>query len=200
MPTIVKLEDPRVKRTRQLLIEAFAELSRDRSLRSISVQDIAEKAAVNRATFYAHFADKYDLLEAWIRDSFRAHLVERVPPTAKFSRAQLSLFISIVLEQLRRTLSGCRATNREYHPLVESAVQDELHKFLLEWLKQADGNSPLSLETTASVMSWAIFGVGTRLHRNPQTSIDQVADEVMTLLTQGLAATMPGLFEASISN
>ena len=37
----------------------------------ISVQDIAEAATVNRATFYDHYTDKYSLLEANIAPTRR---------------------------------------------------------------------------------------------------------------------------------
>jgi AcrR family transcriptional regulator len=51
--------DPRVKRTRQLLLQAFtAVLAEKRSIPSITIRDITQRATVNRATFYAHFEDK----------------------------------------------------------------------------------------------------------------------------------------------
>ncbi len=50
--------DPRIKRTRMFLEEAFSELLHEKDFQSISVQDITERAGINRATFYAHFPDK----------------------------------------------------------------------------------------------------------------------------------------------
>ena len=49
--------DPRVKRTRTLLEQAFMDLIQEEGFQGVTVQDIAERAGVNRATFYAHFAD-----------------------------------------------------------------------------------------------------------------------------------------------
>jgi AcrR family transcriptional regulator len=46
--------DPRVRRTRKLLQDALRSLLFERRFSRISVQDIAERATVNRATFYAH--------------------------------------------------------------------------------------------------------------------------------------------------
>ncbi|MBI4304912.1 MAG: TetR family transcriptional regulator, partial [Chloroflexi bacterium] len=46
-------QDPRVKRTRKLLHDAFDSLLSEKSFEAITVQDIAERATVNRATFYA---------------------------------------------------------------------------------------------------------------------------------------------------
>lgn len=65
MATAINLSDPRVKRTRQALLQAFVALLEEKqNFHSISVQDIAERATVNRATFYDHFEDKYALLES----------------------------------------------------------------------------------------------------------------------------------------
>ena len=62
--------DPRVRRTRQLLQQALDKLLQTKDFENISVQDIAEAATVNRATFYDHFADKFALLEYSVAAEF----------------------------------------------------------------------------------------------------------------------------------
>ncbi|MFF2176526.1 TetR/AcrR family transcriptional regulator [Lysinibacillus sp. NPDC058147] len=54
--------DPRVMRTRQLLRDALVELIEEKGYDKITVQDITERATINRATFYLHYRDKLDLL------------------------------------------------------------------------------------------------------------------------------------------
>jgi AcrR family transcriptional regulator len=54
--------DRRVQRTRQLLREALLSLIRERGFEALSVQEIIDRANVGRATFYAHFDNKEDLL------------------------------------------------------------------------------------------------------------------------------------------
>jgi AcrR family transcriptional regulator len=61
---IVEKEDPRVRRPRELLQDAFIELMGDHSFESITVQDITATARVNHATFYRHYQDKYHLADA----------------------------------------------------------------------------------------------------------------------------------------
>jgi hypothetical protein len=53
-----KVRDPRIRRTRQLLHRALRTLLQSRSFDELSVQDIADEATVNRATFYDHYTDK----------------------------------------------------------------------------------------------------------------------------------------------
>lgn len=55
--------DRRKRRTRQCLKDALISLLGEKDFQSITVQDITNIADVNRATFYAHYHDKYDLLQ-----------------------------------------------------------------------------------------------------------------------------------------
>ena len=61
-----EVRDPRIRRTRQLLQGALQSLLLTRSFEEISVQEIAEAATVNRATFYDHYTDKFALLDALV--------------------------------------------------------------------------------------------------------------------------------------
>lgn len=54
--------DRRVRRTRTALREALIALIAERDFADITVQDITDRADVGRSTFYAHYADKEDLL------------------------------------------------------------------------------------------------------------------------------------------
>ena len=55
-------EDRRVQRTRELLRVALFSLIREKGFEALSVQEIIDRANVGRATFYAHFDNKEDLL------------------------------------------------------------------------------------------------------------------------------------------
>lgn len=61
-------EDPRAHRSRAMLREALLGLMRERGFDSISVQDITERAQLNRSTFYLHYRDKDELLTHVMRD------------------------------------------------------------------------------------------------------------------------------------
>jgi AcrR family transcriptional regulator len=54
--------DPRIERSREALTAAFFALVGEKGFDAISVQDIADRARLNRATFYLHYKDKQDLL------------------------------------------------------------------------------------------------------------------------------------------
>lgn len=56
--------DLRVHRTKKLIGEAFIALMQEKSFDEITVKDIADRAFVNRNTFYLHYRDKNDLLKS----------------------------------------------------------------------------------------------------------------------------------------
>lgn len=57
-----KDKDLRIVRTEQLIRAAFFELLDKIGFEKITVQNLTQKAAINRSTFYLHYTDKYDLL------------------------------------------------------------------------------------------------------------------------------------------
>lgn len=59
----MKKTDLRVKRTNKMIVEAFIHLVEEKGFDQVTVQDIADEAMINRATFYAHYKDKHDLYE-----------------------------------------------------------------------------------------------------------------------------------------
>src|ERR1700738_4216470 len=89
--------DPRLRRTRQLLQDALRNLLKQKEFDKISVQDITEAATVNRATFYAHFEDKFALLGELIRVTFLDLLAQR---NAKFDGGCFHVIIFAVLDYL----------------------------------------------------------------------------------------------------
>ena len=62
------LDDLRVRRTRKLLQKALLEAASEKGFAHVTVSDITERAMVNRATFYRHYEDKYDLLTHYIEE------------------------------------------------------------------------------------------------------------------------------------
>lgn len=59
----MKKEDLRVIKTKQAIFRAFVDLTLEKDLATITVQDIAQRALINRSTFYSHFKDKQDVLD-----------------------------------------------------------------------------------------------------------------------------------------
>src|SRR4051812_37849709 len=85
--------DPRVRRTRKLLQQALTDLLAEKSFHSINVQDVVDRATVNRATFYAHFTDKYALLDNVVGEWFREELSRAGLADTRFNESNLRRLI-----------------------------------------------------------------------------------------------------------
>src|ERR1700694_1083991 len=99
--------DRRVKRTYQLLQSALDQLMREKEFRQITVQDIADGAEVNRATFYAHFEDKYALLNYNVQQAFQERLNDRLPCKPAFTQENLCILTLTVCDFLSEFLGHC---------------------------------------------------------------------------------------------
>ena len=59
--------DRRITRTRQVIYKTFITLISEKEFSQISIKDITNQANISRSTFYAHYQDKYDLLDKTIQ-------------------------------------------------------------------------------------------------------------------------------------
>ena len=199
MATPPKGNDPRVRRTRQLLQNAFLELMQEKGFSAISIHDITERATVNRSTFYAHFADKYALMDSLIREQFQQVLASKLPPTSSWETQTLRVLIQTVLEYFREFHRHCQPVDT-LDPLFERSVQEELVAVLLTWLKQgsiAEKRWRVPVETVALVVSWAIFGAAVKWSQGAQTTLaEQMASDVLRVITEGIAGLAPNALSA----
>jgi len=71
MPKHRKKDDLRVLKTRRALFAALYALLSRYGFSKITVYDICAESVVSKTAFYAHFRDKYDLLEQWLAEQRR---------------------------------------------------------------------------------------------------------------------------------
>ncbi|MBZ0098941.1 MAG: TetR/AcrR family transcriptional regulator, partial [Taibaiella sp.] len=55
--------DGRVRYTRMVIRDSLLKLLAEKPIQKITVKEICDLAEINRATFYTHYRDPYDLLE-----------------------------------------------------------------------------------------------------------------------------------------
>jgi len=182
-------EDRRIRRTRQLLKQASIEIMQKKGFLATSIQEITERANVNRGTFYDHFADKYELAEMLIRDEFH-HLVDVLPPVTHWNSSVLHLLIRIVLENFRDVQRRCHPLG-DIDPLTLRVIQEELTALLLAWFKEKRRKGvqdTVPLQTAAGTMSWAILGAALQWSLEPDSMpSERMAHDVLLLLLQGVA-------------
>lgn len=190
MTTTPNEADPRVKRTRQMLYQALMELWHEKGLRAITVQDITERAAINRATFYAHFQDKFDLLASCLRDQFRHTVAQHVSANASWSSENLHRLILTIFEFLAETHHDCAPADQEFDSLFEMTLQQEVSGILRSWFNDPTfpgGPAGVTNETLATLWTSAIFGVATQWNLGSHSvPAGEMVRQVMITLTPSL--------------
>jgi len=180
----VEKTDPRVKRTRQLIFDAFMALFQEKSFQSITVHDITERAGINRATFYAHFLDKYELNETIIGDWFQKQLEPVIDHQAALSEANLKALIALVCEFMSNSKNACHPADEQYKPLLERQIQAQIYELILSWL-----GDRFKLEATA--ISWVIFGLGLRWSKGELAyTQDELTREAIHFIEKSLGQTV----------
>ena len=76
-----KKTDLRIQKTYLALQNAFVSLLEEKRFEELTVNELCDRAMIRRATFYKHFADKYEYFAFYIREmvaAFRAQLPQDV--------------------------------------------------------------------------------------------------------------------------
>ena len=182
--------DPRVRRTRGLLEQSFMDLVQEKGFQALTVQDITERAGVNRATFYAHFPDKFALLDHCIQVGFAGEIDKRMLNACHLTLDNLRNLIVAVCEYVRTVNSHCKPAQAQFESLVETQVKAVTHTLLLKWLEQVPLNVPPEMAATAA--SWAIYGLALQWTKARQPEpVEQFAARVLPLVAANLNLSMP---------
>lgn len=150
--------DPRIRRTRHLLQDSLRHLLEEKELEEISVQDITERATLNRATFYAHYTDKFALLGEMIRVNFLQLLEKRnvrFDGTCPSALRALTLAVCDFLVDFQPSIS---TKQHQFGPFLQTTVIDQIRIVLLDGFHQHPAKMRASAEVIAATASWAIFG------------------------------------------
>jgi AcrR family transcriptional regulator len=180
-----EVRDPRIRRTRQLLQGALRGLMQTRSFEEISVQDIAEAATVNRATFYDHYADKFALLDALIAGGFHLLLHERrveYDGTCPSAASVVILAVCDYLVLMHQGSGGCKGQS-PFEPLIDAAVIGAIRRILI---KHGPSDSlPLHLqsEMIATAASSAIYGAAREWFKSPnRPPVEEAVPQILSLV------------------
>ncbi|OBR66628.1 TetR family transcriptional regulator [Paenibacillus oryzae] len=94
-----KKTDLRILRSKHSIKKAFIQLLNEKGYEGITIQDIADKAMINRNTFYLHYQNKPDLLNVTMDE-----LLEELKSTLTLCSSSKSPISGSMLEQLMQTI------------------------------------------------------------------------------------------------
>ncbi len=155
--------DPRVLRSRRMLMDSLDILLKAKQFEEISVQEIADAATLNRNTFYLHYPDKSALLQAMTESRFRDLLQRRAISFSDCNGALRAIALGVC--DYLGELTNCPVKGALI-PL-EGSIIPVIEGMFLEGIGHrpfAPGFDPAAIATTAA---WAVFGAARRWHQSP---------------------------------
>ena len=178
--------DPRILRSRRMLMDSLVRLLKKKEFEDISVQEIADEATLNRATFYLHYPDKNALLQAMTGARFR-DLIERRAITFTSCNGALRAIALGVCDYLVESTScpsqlARMALEGSIIPIVEDMFKEGLALH-----GTASGIDAALLATTAA---WAVFGAARRWFQTPnRIPAEEMAARIETMVNPVLFGT-----------
>ena len=164
--------DLRIQRTRKFIMDAFMDLSSEKDFKDITVKDIATEAMINRATFYYHFEDIYDLLEKVLSEVLLVNLDCNNYENRELNEEVIvSTFVAIT--NFQKSLSN--RCHRGYEDTIARISREQLEVIFYKMLlKRNDAKEDEALKVTAVMLSWGIYGASVEWKRNSQKITPEV--------------------------
>jgi AcrR family transcriptional regulator len=177
--------DPRILRSRRMLMEALAKLLIQKEFNDISIQEIADEATLNRATFYLHYPDKNALLQAMTAARFRDLIARRGLAFSDCDHALRAIVLG-VCDYLAET-TGC-PTQLAKMPLEESIIP-AVEKMFLEGAADHPVAPGIDAKLLATTVASAIFGAARRWYQTPnRLPAEEIASRIGAMLKPMLVA------------
>jgi AcrR family transcriptional regulator len=183
--------------TREMILEAAAQVFRQKGFHGASMQDIAEAVNLQKASLYHHVSSKQEILLALL-DRALELLLERIStisdqplPADQKLRQMIRTYLQILAENTDLSavlLFEHRSLERKQHARhvpnrdkFEALWRNVLIEGVASKLFQCD-DPALSARAILGIMNWTI----TWYRPNGDLTIDQIANQYSNLLLNGL--------------
>lgn len=175
--------DPRIIRTRKLIMDTFIDLSSKKEFKDITVKDITTEAMINRATFYYHFEDIYDLLDKALSEVLLVNLKSEEYEQEELNEGSLiSIFKAITNFQM----SLSNRCHRGYEDTIARIIRDQLEVLFNKMLKK-HAEEDEALKIAAVMLSWGLYGASVEWRRNSQNvTPEEYIKSVIPFITNGI--------------
>jgi len=185
--------DPRIRKTRAAIRDAFIELMQKKEYDAITVTDISECAQINRKTFYAHYETKEQLftqmLEEMFEDLFSTFMYEKEMPGSRLNEQKLLSDCRAFFEKVEsyreelNTLIGGKTAYMAFDiaDRMIYACLDRIHVML----EEEEGAVPASL-FVSRIKNFFFTGIDWWLDQ-PQMTADQAAQVFCRMMRKSAA-------------
>ena len=168
-------------------MEAFISLMEEQGFEKITIQAIADRADINRATVYSHFTDKFDLLDQCI-ETYLQLLFESCLPDGSSSKLPSRAL-------LLRTFEFLECNSSIYSTLLTNKGVSAFRKKMMEimdigikeYIDNSDADPSINPEILGRFLSIAVTGLVEWwiVNGRPYTSTEMV-DQLMIIIERNL--------------
>lgn len=176
-------KDARVRYTKEMIRKSFLELLKEKPAAKITVKELCEKSGINRATFYKHYADVYDLLEK-LEQQFLEEERKSLESLNLNSLENMYRVTLLSLKENKETWIGLAGWNGDPHFTVRQ--MEVIRSFSLPLLQKK--LPKLSEEKQKLVYAYLMQGAGSVIYswvREGAPSLDETV-HVLSELTAGV--------------
>ncbi|GKU24404.1 TetR/AcrR family transcriptional regulator [Clostridium folliculivorans] len=153
--------DPRAARTRILIQDAFLSLTREKVFEAITVKDIVEKANINRSTFYAHFEDKYILLDQLLSEAFSSGISSKFQSDVQLNEDTLKTLIVAMCNYHENISNHCNMVYKSISSYMDNKTQLKLKELIALMLTNTTSFGVIeqeNLDLLSIMISNSIYG------------------------------------------
>jgi AcrR family transcriptional regulator len=186
---LVNRNDPRAKRTRKYIQKAFTDLLAEMDFEDLSIQDIMDRAELNRATFYNHFQDKYQLLELTMRDAFTEILSARIPLGTRMQGTELLRNLMLAVCEWQIEMTKQLNARRTLSQAMEDNAKQQLCNVIISCMTHVKDHSVEErrrMEWVATMISWSIYGVVVKWSQSQEEPVEPFIEHVLPFLLSNL--------------
>ena len=153
--------DRRVYKSKKAIMDALIQLMSEKDFETITINEIADEANVNRGTIYLHYTDKYDLLNQCIEDHL-SKLFKSCLPNGDVSNFPSEAGLLRIFEYLEQHFSfySVMLTNKGV-PTFRNRLLTMVQRGLaikMEKMNESNANGDINRDVTVQFLASAIIG------------------------------------------
>jgi len=191
--------DRRKRKSRKALFDACVELVQEKEFQHITINEIVNRADLNRGTFYLHFADKYDMM-----DSFENEMIEKIEEVILSNlpdEPSDQLFIQTRYDTIKE-LINCLEENKEllqlllkssHHSSFQAKLRSKLKVVFEERILPDFNKSSLNIPTDLFVVIFTSAALGIieyTFQSDAPIESEQLTEFLINVMINGPAKTL----------
>lgn len=185
--------DRRSRRTRLMLRDALVDLILEKGYEAITIQEIADRADLARATFYLHYRDKEDLLASSLEELYD-ELVSRTRLHERITSLPDQPYSLIAFQHAQENANLYRILlNGEGLGVIVRRIREHLAAHITNHLRLLAGSRDLSVppEVLANYLVGALLGmVAWWLDADMPNSAEEMAHAYRQITLKGMTAML----------